>query len=273
MVEERAAAARVEPEHSFSGTCRVCGVAGRFILRIASLREGFLCDACRCHLRDQGQADILCRRYSGKGARSVAELVTERRFRRLDIYECGVPSHFRKYLSTLSGYVESTYWPDAEPGEIRNGVRCEDLMRLTLPSNSFDVVITSDVFEHVRRPYVGFAEVHRVLRPGGAHIFSIPVVDPMREETFERVDTSGDEDVFLVEPRYHHDTHLVYNDFGADLVQRLCELGFDTEVVRFESSDSEAARLLTFCSVKRRSTPTLMRIPLARTLRVRLPRR
>ena len=108
--------------------------------------------------------------------------------------------------------------------------------------NSFDVVITSDVLEHVRRPYDGFTEVRRVLRPGGVHIFSIPITFPMRKRTRARVDTSGEDDVFLIEPRYHNGKHLVYTDFGADLITRLSELGFDTEVVRFEASDEETAR-------------------------------
>lgn len=122
-------------------------------------------------------------------------------------------------------------------------------MALTYPSDTFDLVITSDVFEHVRHPYEGFAEVHRVLRPGGAHIFTVPVRWPMREHTIERVDTSGDEDVFLLEPVYHR-IHLVYNDFGADMLDKLAEIGFATEAIRFESTSRAAARLLTFCSVK-----------------------
>ena len=192
----------------------------------------------------------MLRRY-GQGEASLAELVMDDAFRRLAVYECGVPSHFKPYLSDLQDYVESTFWPDVEPGEMRNGVRCEDLMRLTFPVESFDLVITSDVFEHVRRPYVGFAEVWRVLRPGGAHVFSIPVVFPMRPQTVARVDVSGPEDVHLLEPRFHSGKHLVYNDFGADLMDRLDVLGFETDVLRFEAPDTEAARLLTFCSVKR----------------------
>jgi hypothetical protein len=238
------------PEHCFEGMCRVCGTDAVFELYDPSLREGFVCPTCRSRLRDQGQADVLLRRY-GCGRRSLAELVDDRSFQELDVYECGVPSHFKPYLQSLPGYVESTFWPDAEPGEIRDGVRCEDLMRLTLPANAFDVVITSDVFEHVRRPYDGFTEVRRVLRPGGVHVFSIPITLPMRKETRARVDTSGDEDVFLIEPRYHNGKHLVYTDFGADLVTWLSELGFDTEAVRFEAPDAQASRLLTFCSVKR----------------------
>ena len=77
----------------------------------------------------------------------------------------------------------------------------------------------------------------------------------MRAVTVQRVDTSGDDDVNILEPRYHlgpgNSQHIVYNDFGRDLLDRLDELGFDTEVIRLESANPEAARLLTFCSAKR----------------------
>ncbi len=98
-------------------------------------------------------------------------------------------------------------------------------------------------------PIVGFREMFRVLRPGGAHIFSIPVTAPMRPDTVPRVDISGADDVFLLEPRYHN-THLVYNDFGEDVLTLLREIGFRTDVVAFEVANPNAARLLTFSTVK-----------------------
>jgi len=39
---------------------------------------------------------------------------------------------------------------------------------------SFDLVITLDVFEHVLRPAKAFAEIARTLKPGGAHIYTVP---------------------------------------------------------------------------------------------------
>lgn len=45
---------------------------------------------------------------------------------------------------------------------------------LELPSNSFDVVISFQVIEHVRRDIELVREVHRVLRPGGKFIVTTP---------------------------------------------------------------------------------------------------
>ena len=45
-----------------------------------------------------------------------------------------------------------------------------DLQRLTYSSDSLDVVIASDVFEHVREDAKGFQEIYRVLKRGGLFI-------------------------------------------------------------------------------------------------------
>lgn len=242
-------------DDSFEGTCNVCGEGQVFVRRNASLREGYRCARCKASLRYRGQADAILRHYSRRGSTSIAEIVGEPDFAALAFWEPGVLGPFRAYFGQMPNYLVSDFWPDVRPGDRRDGVRCEDLMALTFSAGSFDLVVTSDIFEHVRKPYVGFAEVHRVLRPGGRHTFSIPVQEPFRAATVERVDTSGEEDVFILEPRYHlgpgNSQHIVYNDFGRDLVANLDELGFDTEVIRYESPNSEASRLLTFSSTKR----------------------
>lgn len=50
----------------------------------------------------------------------------------------------------------------------------EDLHQLSFADECFDVVLTQDVMEHVLRPSAAFTEIARVLRPGGAHIFTTP---------------------------------------------------------------------------------------------------
>ena len=47
-------------------------------------------------------------------------------------------------------------------------------MALSYDDASIDLILSSDVFEHVPDPYRAHAEVHRVLRPGGHHVFTVP---------------------------------------------------------------------------------------------------
>jgi SAM-dependent methyltransferase len=234
----------------YDGICALCGASGRFYrLRLGS-RETFRCQACRSFHRYQGQARVVVADYTRHASTCLADLAPEPEFRALRIWEPCEQSPIKRHLYRLPHYVSTSYWPDVAPGGHRDGVRCEDLMALTFPDESLDLVLTSDVFEHVRKPFVAFAEIHRALRPGGAHIFSIPVTWPPPDLTVPRVDVSTDVDVHILEPHYHVN-HLVYNDFGADLLEQLDRLGFQSSVVRFEATNKIARRLLTFRCVKR----------------------
>jgi SAM-dependent methyltransferase len=217
------------------GTCSVCGTAGEYRLEAGRLLRGTLaCTTCGAILRHRQQADVLLELY-GEGAGTIARLAKNRTFRRLDIYEPGLGGPFVKYLGALRGYRRSAFWPDVEPGDTRDGVRCEDLQVLTYASTSFDLVISSEIMEHVREPWRAFAEIRRVLRPGGRHVFTVPLVWPLPSTTIARVDTSGERDVHILEPQYHWsptdpEGALVYTDFGMDLPELLRDLGFRTSV-------------------------------------------
>jgi 2-polyprenyl-3-methyl-5-hydroxy-6-metoxy-1,4-benzoquinol methylase len=48
------------------------------------------------------------------------------------------------------------------------------MMAQTFENESFDLVITSDVFEHLPDVAPAVREILRTLKPGGAHIFTVP---------------------------------------------------------------------------------------------------
>jgi SAM-dependent methyltransferase len=133
-------------------------------------------------------------------------------------------------------YEASGYFSDKPFGQkISPFYSNQDLQNLTFPSESFDAVISSETMEHVRRPWQGFAQVYRVLKPGGFYIFTIPFRDDRL--TQPRVDTAGKQDVFLLNKMYHQDPYrpkdsLVYTDFGADLPELLWPIGFHTKLIR-----------------------------------------
>jgi SAM-dependent methyltransferase len=168
------------------------------------------------------------------------------------IFEPGGSGDLRRYLRPLAGFVRSLYDPAVAPGdEVRDGVRCEGLTRLSFASASFDLVITSDIFEHVRHPARGFAELYRVLKPGGTHIFTIPVQWPMRAHTVARVDVSGADDVFLLPPVYHFsEKNLVYNDFGRDLLEPSRRARLRHDPMLFASTSATTSSQVTFCSAR-----------------------
>ncbi|MEA2682898.1 MAG: hypothetical protein QOK05_1226 [Chloroflexota bacterium] len=65
-----------------------------------------------------------------------------------------------------------------EAGEVTAGgsleVTTADALALHFPDASFDVVIVSEVFEHIPEDRAAMAEVFRVVRPGGAVAITVP---------------------------------------------------------------------------------------------------
>jgi SAM-dependent methyltransferase len=151
------------------------------------------------------------------------------------IYELSTTSPIFRRFRGHPNYEASGYFSDQPFGKkIDASYWNQDLQRLSFEAESFDVVISSETMEHVRRPWQGFREVHRVLKQGGCYVFTVPFRNDRL--TRPRVDTTGDHDVFLMEKVYHQDPYrtedsLVYTEFGADLPQLLRPIGFDTELV------------------------------------------
>jgi SAM-dependent methyltransferase len=261
MTEKKSVAPPHPPqkEPSYQGVCGVCGEEQIFYKKHRSIREGYQCRKCKASLRYQGQAEAIVQKFSHAPNISLEMLCTQAQFQKIAIYEPGVIGPFRKYFSEFPNYINSYYWDDVPPGEARDGIQCQNLEQLTYEADQFDLVLSSDIMEHVRHPWDAFKEIHRVLKPGGYHIFSIPVQHPMPSKTVYRVDTSGDEDIHLMEPRYHsaprpgsneRGESLVYVDFGKDIVEHLEVIGFDVELLQLKNQDSEIQKLITFVTRK-----------------------
>ena len=159
-------------------------------------------------------------------------------------------------MKSLKRYTQSGYRPDLPFGEEVDGLVNQDLQRLTFDSGSFDLVITSDILEHVRDPKAAFQEIKRVLKPGGRHVFTIPLQYPMPSKTISRVDTSTDEDGLLLPPIYHGDgtggKSLVYTDFGKDVLDDLDRSGMTTAVRFVDATNPERRKVIVLVSQKSR---------------------
>jgi len=159
-----------------------------------------------------------------------------------------LPDHYRLYnaeangalhaaLADLPGYHCSEFCGEsAIPGTFVNGVRHEDLERLSFADACFDVVLSSDVLEHVPDAYAAHREIFRVLRPGGRHIFTVPFTGAAEDDVRARRIDGGVE--YLAEPLYHGDPVrpdagvLVWRIFGDEMLTRLHAIGFATETLQ-----------------------------------------
>lgn len=112
-----------------------------------------------------------------------------------------------------------------------DGVRHEDALALSFENGSIGTIVSNDVFEHVPEIDASLAECHRVLRPDGLLLFSIPFFED-RVATRRRAELRDGELVHLAEPDYHGNPvdpqgSLVFYEHGWDMLDRLRAAGFD----------------------------------------------
>jgi SAM-dependent methyltransferase len=118
-------------------------------------------------------------------------------------------------------YTPTHFFPSVAPGQFRDGCRCENLERQTFPDACFDLVVTGDVFEHVLDPGRGFSEIARTLRPGGAHVFTVPWY--WWKKTLVRAVRNEEGTTTYLEPTDYHGNpidkkgSLVVTEWGPDL--------------------------------------------------------
>ncbi len=165
---------------------------------------------CCCFCGANERYELLAREIRG---RFGGEL------KNLRVLELDPHSPLRGILSQAKEYYRSFYSKAHLPGQTReDGARCEDITRLTFSDSSLDLVVSSDVLEHVADLEQAFIESARVLVPGGVHLFTVPT----REATTARAIVRNGEIYHLLEPEYHLDPLnasgvLAFWDVGPDL--------------------------------------------------------
>jgi SAM-dependent methyltransferase len=145
------------------GYCLTCDHRTLFVETGPWLANDYLCVRCQSMPRWRALIRVLNTKFPD--------------WRTRQIHEAGAGGLATgKIRREASGYSGSRYLvPDVARGELVGNVSCQDLEDLTFPDGSFDLFITQDVMEHVLRPDRAFSEIARVLRPGGAHVFTVPM--------------------------------------------------------------------------------------------------
>lgn len=188
--------------------------------------EGY-CTCCRTRTVFEAQGEWLRDQYLCKNCGSIPRqrhinLILDQQFgdwSTLSIHESSPTNDFIARWNNK--YSCSHYFEGAVEGCYVNGTRCENLEKLTFSDNSFDLVITQDVFEHVFQPDRAALEIMRVLKPAGAHVFTTPKYPGLRNSRRRaKIDTTG-KIKHLIEPVYHGNPigdgrSLVTWDYGDD---------------------------------------------------------
>ena len=74
---------------------------------------------------------------------------------------------------------------------------------MTFADESFDLFITQDVMEHIFDPAKAFQEIARILKPGGAHIFTVPLINKENQSACWASRDDKGEIIHHQEPEYH----------------------------------------------------------------------
>ena len=196
------------------GICPICESSVRFVARHAWFRDHYRCEQCQSIPRERALMRCIQRCFPN--------------YRELVVHESSPNPRGAspKLAAECKRYIASQWHPDAPSGSVRDGVRCENLEALSFGDAEIDLHVTQDVLEHVLDPDAVFRELARTLRPGGAHVFTVPLV-ARAKPSFVRAERRPDGAVVHhVPPKYHDNPvdpngSLVTVDWGYDVCERI----------------------------------------------------
>ena len=225
---DRVAAEDTRPFLESEGHCPTCDRDVTFVARDPWLRDHFLCSGCGSLPRERALMVVIDRFFPQWRELVIHESSPEPR---------GASERLRR---ECRGYVPSQYFPDQRPGQMVGSVRCENLEALTFEPESVGLHVTQDVMEHIFHPDRAFREVARTLRPGGAHVFTVPLVNAFKPSAVRA--TIGDDGKVrhLADPVFHGNPisaqgALVTVDWGYDICREIFEAsGLFTHVIHIE---------------------------------------
>ena len=122
-------------------------------------------------------------------------------------------------------------------------IRCEDLENLTFQDEAFDLFVTQDVMEHIFNPAKAFSEIARVLKPGGAHIFTTPLINKHNPSERWASRGTGNEIIYQHTPEYHgnpvdNSGSLVTMHWGYDITEDiLAASGLHSTIIMMDNPD------------------------------------
>lgn len=188
-------------------------------------QQGECCTACGANLRSIALAGSI---RSHLGMTEWLDTGLERRrWRKLQVLELNEAGTLSPLLNRLPGHVLGVY-PEV------------DMQAMNYPDASFDLVVHSDTLEHVSDPVRALGECRRVLRPGGACCFTVPIIVGRMSRRRDSLPPSWHGD-----PGTSKKDWQVQTEYGADAWCQVMEAGFSSvelNAVAYPSAVALSAR-------------------------------
>ena len=192
------------------GWCPFCDQKTTFKAYDLWLRDHLVCGLCGSLPRQRALVAVLEQVAPG--------------WRSAKIHESSPGDGSLKFARECADYTPTHYDPHIPFGTLseEGGYRSEDLEAQTFADETFDLVITQDVFEHIFEPGRAIAEIARTLKPGGMHICTVPLVRNAQRSARRAKRSPDGEVMHLAPPEYHYnpidpDGALVTIDWGFDI--------------------------------------------------------
>lgn len=176
---------------SHKGYCPCCDKEVLFEAYNDWLRDSFLCPNCGSIPRERALMVTLEKYYPNWKELAVHESSPSDRAASIKLKE------------KCKHYTASQYYPNHAFGSMVNGTRNEDLEHQTFENNVFDLVITQDVMEHIYDPEKAFSEIGRTLKPNGAHIFTVPIINKHKKTEVWATKAADGSPIFTQTEEYH----------------------------------------------------------------------
>ena len=250
--------------HTFDGICPICEYKTQFRAETPWYRDYLFCSQCHSIPRERAFAYCLKTFIPNWRAMVLHECSPEDR---------GSSARMRREAKQ---YIGSHFFADVPRGQMHKGYRSENLEALTFDDNSIDIHCHLDVLEHVNRPDLCFAEMHRTLRPGGHIIFTTPIIaGKLKTERKAKIDENGV--TFFGDPEYHGnpidaDGSPVTFHYGSDLADLILSWMPGASVRMITLNDQGIGVLGAYREVFVVTTPGGAQPSLIRRLSMRLDR-
>lgn len=218
----------------WTGFCPICKQHTRYVANGSWFREYLICE--KCHNGSAPRERALMK--------VIEQLVPN--WRGLSVHESSpAPRGASVVLAReCKNYTPSQLFAGRRPGEMVGGVVCQNLEKQSFADETFDLVVTQDVFEHVFHPDQAHREIWRTLKPGGYHIHTAPIYKEIMETRIVATISNGVVAHLEEKPEYHGNPvdpngSLVTVRYGYDVADKIAEWApFDVEVRRFNDKTS-----------------------------------
>lgn len=215
------------------GFCPVCAHNSVFIFTddVKLIRNNAVCIKCHSVSRHRGIALCILDSFSQQGIKQLSDF---RSLRHIKVLNTSSKSPIAAALGSAPNIFNTEFFDDIPAGSFKNDIMCQDLENLTFENNNIDLVISEDVFEHVKDFTNGFKEVYRVLKKDGFHIFTIPFFFDNKTKNLFRKEDNNKYIPIVLPIEYHGDGIRekipTYTHLGYDLLDILADIGFKTKI-------------------------------------------